>query len=325
MIFCRFRRRQFEVIIRADVEAATHRIAGRVRRTPVAELDPGAFAPAGRVWLKLEFMQHSGSFKARGAFNRILAAAETGELPAEGVIAASGGNAGLAVAYAAKSLDIPAEVYVPTTAPLVKVTALGALGATVVQHGTEYAEAYEAATKRAADTGALFCHAYDQPEVCAGQGSVALELLDQLGQVDTVVLAVGGGGLMAGVATALQDRARVVGVEPETSPTLHAALAAGHPVDVEVSGIAADSLGARRVGTIAYEVAVRTGVRSVLVTDEAIVAARRLLWNQHRIVVEHGTATALAALSSGAYHPTAGERITILLCGANTDLGDLAH
>jgi threonine dehydratase len=313
------------VITRADVEAATHRIAGRVRRTPLAELDYGAFAPAGRVWLKLEFMQHSGSFKARGAFNRILAAAETGELPAAGVIAASGGNAGLAVAYAAKSLDIPAEVYVPTTAPLVKLTKLGALGATVVQCGTEYAEAYEAATKRAADTGALFCHAYDQPEVCAGQGSVALELLDQLGQVDTVVLAVGGGGLMAGVATALQHRARVVGVEPETSPTLHAALAAGHPVDVEVSGIAADSLGARRVGTIAYEVAVRTGVHSVLVTDEAIVAARRLLWHHHRIVVEHGTAAALAALSSGAYHPTVGERITILLCGANTDPGDLAH
>jgi threonine dehydratase len=319
------RRRQLGVITRADVEAATHRIAGWVRRTPMAELDPGAFAPAGRVWLKLEFMQHTGSFKARGAFNRILAAAEVGELPAEGVIAASGGNAGLAVAYAAKSLGIPAEVYVPTTAPTVKVTALGACGATVVHHGTEYAEAYEAATKRAADTGALFCHAYDQPEICAGQGSVGLELLDQLGRVDTVVLAVGGGGLMAGVATALEGRARVVGVEPETIPTLRAALAAGHPVDIEVSGIAADSLGARRVGTLAYEVAVRTGVRSVLVTDDAIVAARRLLWTQYRIVIEHGTATALAALNSGAYRPAAGERIAILLCGANTDPADLAH
>lgn len=313
------------MITRADVEAATHRIAARVRRTPVAEMDPGAFAPAGRVWLKLEFFQHSGSFKARGAFNRILAAAETGELPAEGVIAASGGNAGLAVAYAAKSLDIPAEVYVPTTAPLVKVTKLGALGATVVQHGTEYAEAYEAASKRAANTGALFCHAYDQPEVCAGQGSVGLELLEQLGQVDTVVLAVGGGGLMAGVATAVQGQARVVGVEPETIPTLRGALVAGHPVDIEVSGIAADSLGARRIGTIAYEVAIRTGVRSVLVTDDAIVAARRWLWEHYRIVVEHGTAAALAAVRSGAYRPAAGERLAILLCGANTDPTDLAH
>jgi threonine dehydratase len=318
-------RRQLEVITRADVEAASSRIIGRVRRTPVAEVGPCAFAPAGRVWLKLEFMQHTGSFKARGAFNRILAAAEAGELPAEGVIAASGGNAGLAVAYAAKSLDIPAEVYVPTTAPTVKVTKLGAFGATVVQHGTEYAEAYEAAITRAVDTGALFCHAYDQPEICAGQGSVALELLDQLGQVDTVVLAVGGGGLMAGVATALDGRATVVGVEPETIPTLHTALGAGHPIDIDVSGIAADSLGARRIGTIAYNVAVRTGVRSVLVTDNAIIAARRLLWDHHRIAIEHGTAAALAALHSNAYRPAAGERIAILLCGANTDPTDLAH
>jgi len=313
------------VITRADVEAATRRITGRVRRTPVAEVDPGTFAPAGRAWLKLEFMQHTGSFKARGAFNRILAAAEAGELPAEGVIAASGGNAGLAVAYAAKSLNIPAEVYVPTTAPTVKVAKLGAFGATVVQHGTEYAEAYEAATKRAVDTGALFCHAYDQPEICAGQGSVALELLDQLGQVDTVVLAVGGGGLMAGVATALEGQTTVVGVEPETIPTLHTALAAGQPVDIEVSGIAADSLGARRIGTIAYDVAARTNVRSVLVTEDAIITARRLLWDHCRLAIEHGTAAALAALNSDAYRPAAGERIVILLCGANTDPTDLAH
>jgi threonine dehydratase len=296
-----------------------------VRRTPVAEADPGTFAPGGQVWLKLEFMQHSGSFKARGAFNRILAAAEAGELPADGVIAASGGNAGLAVAYAATTLQVPAEVYVPTTAPPVKVAKLHALGATVVQVGHEYADAYEAATKRAADTGALFCHAYDQPEICAGQGTLALELLDQIGPLDTVVLAVGGGGLMAGVAAAVEDQAKVVAVEPETIPTLHAALAAGQPVDIEVSGVAADSLGARRVGAIAYDVAVRTGVRSVLVSDDAIVAARRLLWDHRRIVIEHGTAAALAALISGAYRPTAGERIAILLCGANTDPTDLAH
>ena len=318
------------MIIRADVETAARRITGRVRRTPVAEVDADTFAPAGQMWFKLEFMQHSGSFKARGAFNRILAAAEVGELPAEGVIAASGGNAGLAVAYAATTLQVPAEVYVPTTAPAVKVAKLHALGATVVQAGHEYAEAYEAATKRAADTGALFCHAYDQPEICAGQGTLALELLDQIDPLDTVpldtvVLAVGGGGLMAGVAAALEGQARVVAVEPETIPTLHAALAAGHPVDIEVSGIAADSLGARRVGAIAYDVAVRTGVRSVLVSDDDIVAARRLLWDHRRIVIEHGTAAALAGLISGAYRPTAGERIAILLCGANTDPTDLTH
>lgn len=313
------------MITRADVEAAARRITGRVRCTPVAEADPGTFAPAGQVWFKLEFMQHSGSFKARGAFNRILAAAGAGELPAAGVIAASGGNAGLAVAYAAMTLQVPAEVYVPATAPAVKVAKLGALGATVVQVGHEYAEAYDAATKRAADTSALFCHAYDQPEICAGQGTLALELLDQIGPLDTVVLAVGGGGLMAGVAAALEGQAKVVAVEPDTIPTLHAALAAGHPVDIEVSGVAADSLGARRLGTIAYDVAVRTGVRSVLVPDDALVAARRLLWDHRRIVIEHGTAAALAVLITGGYRPTAGERIAILLCGANTDPTDLAR
>jgi threonine dehydratase len=312
------------VITRQDVAVAAKRIAGRVRRTPVAEVDPGTFGPAGSVVLKLEFMQHSGSFKARGAFNRILSAAEAGELPPNGVIVASGGNAGLAVAYAARTLQVPAEVYVPTTAPQVKVDKLRRLGATVVQHGEEYAEAYDAATKRAADTGALFCHAYDQPEVCAGQGTLALELIDQLGEFDTVVLAVGGGGLMAGVAAALHGHATVVAVEPETIPTLHAALATGGPIDIEVSGIAADSLGARRIGTIAWDVATRTGVRSILVSDEAIIAARRMLWDHRRIVIEHGTAAALAAFTSGAYQPAAGERIAILLCGANTDPSDLA-
>ncbi|MGC9668128.1 threonine/serine dehydratase [Planosporangium sp. 12N6] len=313
------------MITRSDVEAAARRIAGRVLRTPVAEIDPGIFAPAGQVWLKLEFMQHTGSFKARGAYNRILAAEENGELPPAGVIAASGGNAGLAVAYAAHTLGVPAEVYVPTTAPAVKVAKLRKLGASVVQRGSEYAEAYEAATKRATDSGALFCHAYDQPEICAGQGTLAGELLDQVGQpVDTVLLAVGGGGLMAGVAAALQGRVRVVGVEPETIPTLHAALAAGRPVDVAVSGVAADALGARRLGDIAYDVAVRTGVHSVLVSDDAIVTARRLLWDQRRVAVEHGTAAAVAALTTGAYRPAPGERLVVLLCGANTDPADLS-
>ncbi|MFC6021688.1 threonine/serine dehydratase [Plantactinospora solaniradicis] len=311
------------MITRADVESAATRTAGHIRSTPVAQVEPDLVAPAGELWLKLEFLQHSGSFKARGAFNRILAATETGELPAEGVIAASGGNAAVAVAYAAKTLGVPAEVYVPTTTPAVKIAKLRQLGATVLRHGSEYAEAYEAATKRAIETGALFCHAYDQPEICAGQGTLALELLDQIGELDTVLLAVGGGGLMAGVAAALDGVVRVVGVEPETAPALHAALAAGRPVDVEVSGIAADSLGARRVGTIAYDVAVRTGVRSLLVTDEQVVDARRLLWDRYRVAVEHGTAAAVAALTSGAYRPASGERLAVLLCGANTDPADL--
>ncbi|MEV6521909.1 threonine/serine dehydratase [Longispora sp. NPDC051575] len=312
------------MISRTDIEAAAARIDGRVRTTPVARVGAGAFGPAPELWLKLEFLQHTGSFKARGAFNRILAAAGSGTLPAAGVVAASGGNAGLAVAYAASAVAVPAVVYVPTTAPQVKVAKLHKLGATVRQVGAEYAEAYEAAVRYAADTGALFCHAYDQPEICAGQGTLGLELLDQLGgELDTVLVAVGGGGLLAGVAAALEGRARVVAVEPEGIPTLHDALAAGRPVDVPVGGIAVDSLGARRIGDIAFDVATRTKVASLLVSDQAIVDARRLLWDRCRVVVEHGTAAALAAVATGGYVPADGERVAVLLCGANTDPSDL--
>jgi len=309
----------------SDVLAAAARIAGRVRTTPVVQLDPGTFAPAATSWLKLEQLQHTGSFKVRGALNRVLSAADRGDVGEAGVVAASGGNAGLAVAYAAAQLDLPARVYVPETAPLVKVTKLRTLGAEVVQVGTKYADAYQAAIEHAAEVGALFCHAYDQPEICAGQGTLGHELLDQTdGQLDTILLAVGGGGLMAGVAAATEGAARVIGVEPSTIPTLHSALAAGGPVDVEVSGVAADSLGATRLGDIAYAVAVRTGVGSVLVDDGQIVAARKLLWDHRRLVVEHGTAAALAALLSGAYQVRPAERIAIVLCGANTDPTDLA-
>ena len=294
------------------------------------QVDPAAFVPArgtppAKLWFKLELTQHTGSFKARGAFNRILRAAEQGPLPEAGVLTASGGNAGLAVAYAAAQVGARAEVFVPENAPPVKVARLRSLGATVVQVGTKYGDAYEAAMKRVAESGALFCHPYDQPEMCAGAGVIGLELMEQTGgEVDTVLLAVGGGGLMAGAAAALEGRATVVGVEPSAAPTLNAALRAGRPVDVEVSGVAADSLGATRAGEIAFAVATRTGVRSVLVPDEAIVEARRRLWEDHRLVVEHGTAAAVAALRAGAYRPEADERVAVLLCGANTGLADLA-
>ncbi|MQY04172.1 threonine/serine dehydratase [Actinomadura macrotermitis] len=301
------------MIFHADVRDAAARIAGRVRRTPMAEADG--------LLLKLEQLQHTGSFKARGAFNRILAA---GPPPAAGVVTASGGNAGLAVAFAAAETGTRAEVYVPRTAPPVKVAGLRRLGAAVVQVGDRYAEAQEAATERAAETGALYCHAYDQPEVCAGQGTLGLEILEQAADADTILLAVGGGGLMAGVAAAVEGRAQVIGVEPETAPTLNRALRTGGPADVAVSGVAADSLGATRLGDIAYAVAARTGVRSLLVDDEAIIAARRELWTRHRLVVEHGTAAALAALRTGAYRPAPGERVVVVLCGANTDPSDLA-
>lgn len=306
-----------------QIAAARDRIAGRIRRTPVLEIDAGTFA--GPAWFKLELHQHTGSFKARGAFNRILAARETGELdPAVGVVAASGGNAGLAHAFAASALGVPATVFVPTTAPPVKVAKLRSLDATVVQTGSEYAEAYDAAVVHASASGAVFCHAYDQPEIVAGAGTLALDLIDDLpGGFDTVLVAVGGGGLLAGLAAGLEGAARVVGVEPVNAPTLARALAGGAPVDVAVSGIAADSLGARRIGEIAFEVARRTGAGSVLVSDDDLVAARQMLWDHRRIAVEHGAAAALAALTSGVYAPEPGERIVVVLCGANTDPSNL--
>nr|WP_152992383.1 threonine/serine dehydratase [Nonomuraea pusilla] len=323
------------VLTRQDVSDAAGRIAGRVLRTPVLEVAPGLF-------LKLEQLQHSGSFKVRGAFNRLLSA---GDLPASGVIAASGGNHGLAVAHAARALGVRAEIFVPEVTSPVKVAGLRALGAHITQTGAIYSEAADAAAKRAAETGALEVHAYDQPEVVAGQGTVGLELMEQTGGVDTVLVAVGGGGLVAGITLGVSGDAgdaqgaqgaqgsgglggsggpRVVAVEPELIPTLHDALAAGEPVRVPVSGVAADALGATRLGTIAYGVVSRAGVRSVLVPDDAIVAARRALWERHRVVAEHAGATAYAALLSGAYVQEPGERVAVVVCGANTDPATLA-
>jgi threonine dehydratase len=304
------------VIDRDDVEAAARRLGDRVRRTPSVVLDSAPFGHP--VALKLELLQHTGSFKARGMLNRLLA---TGPPPHGRVVAASGGNAGLAVAYAARELGMTAHVVVPATAPAVKVERLRALGAAVVQEGTTYADAYAVAAAHAEATGAPLVHAYDQPEVAAGNGTLALELLEQVGPVDTVLVAVGGGGLVAGVAAALAGRARVVGVEPDRCPTLHAALAAGGPVDVEVGGIAADSLGARRLGEVCWAVAKETGLTSVLVPDEAVARARGRLWSQLRVLAEYGGAAALGALLTGAYLPEPGERVAAVVCGGNTDPG----
>jgi threonine dehydratase len=301
-----------------DVRAAGRRIGDRVRRTPVLRAD-------GPVWFKLEHTQHAGSFKTRGMLNQILAAAERGALPAAGIVAASGGNAGLAAAYAARELGVPAEVYVPETAPPVKVAKLAKLGARVVQVGNEYAEAYAAAGVRASATGALFCHAYDDPHMVAGNGTLGVELLEQIPSgFDTVLVAVGGGGLIGGMIAALRAHCRIIAVEPTTAAALHEALLAEKPVDVPVSGVAADSLGARRVGQIAFDLARDAGIGSILVDDKAIVDARRRLWDDYRLAVEHGTAAAYAALTSGAYLPAAEERVVVLLCGANTNPADLA-
>ncbi|WP_326626501.1 threonine/serine dehydratase [Nonomuraea fuscirosea] len=294
-----------------DVRAAADRIGGHVLRTPVIEVADG-------LWLKLELLQHSGSFKVRGAFNRMLSA---GELPESGVIAASGGNHGLAVAFAARALGARAEIFVPEVTSPVKVTGLAALGAHITQTGAIYSEAAEAAAKRAAESGALMVHAYDQPEVVAGQGTTGLELMEQTGGVDTVLAAVGGGGFAAGitVGTAGGGGPKIVAVEPERIPTLHAARRAGEPVPVEVSGVAADALGASRIGGLAFEILSGDRVESVLVTDEAIVAARRTLWERHRVAAEHSGAAAYAALLSGVYTPAPGERVAVVVCGSNTD------
>jgi threonine dehydratase len=298
-----------------DVEAATQRIAPHVRVTPVLALEPRAFGSAAQLTLKLELMQHTGSFKARGAFNRILSA----QVPDAGVIAASGGNHGAAVAYAARQLGHVAEIFVPERTPDIKVERLRRYGARVVLSGASYAEAYAASRQRAAQSGALEVHAYDQPEVVAGQGTLGRELEAQAPDLDTVLVAVGGGGLIAGVAAWYASRVKVVAVEPERCPTLYSAVEAGEPVDVEVSGVAADSLGARCIGRLAFDVAQQHVHSVVLVSDEEIRASQRALWDSLRILAEPGGAAALAGLRSGKYQPAPGERVGIIVCGGNTD------
>lgn len=294
-----------------------------MRTTPVMRVEASLLGSPDPVLLKLEQLQHSGSFKARGAFNTLLAALERGAMPEAGVVAASGGNAGLAVAHAARELGVTASIFVPEAASPVKVSRLRGLGATVTVVPGYYADALEASGEAVRATGALPVHAYDQPEVVAGQGTVGLELLEQA-QVDTVLVAVGGGGLASGVAIATAGRARVVAVEPERIPTLHTALDSGRPVDVDVSGVAADALGARRVGDIAWQVARESGMGSVLVPESAIMRARQRLWDDLRVVVEPAGATAAAALLCRAWVPEPGERVAVVLCGANTDPSDLS-
>jgi threonine dehydratase len=303
------------VISPGDIEAAAQRVAPHLRVTPIMALEPRAFGSPARITLKLELMQHTGSFKPRGAFNRILSAA----VPDAGVIAASGGNHGAAVAYAARQLGHVAEIFVPEPTPDVKVERLRRYGARVVLIGASYAEAYLASRERARDTGALEVHAYDQPEVLAGQGTLARELEQQMGQIDTVLVAVGGGGLIGGVAAWFAGRVKVVAVEPERCPTLYRAVEAGAPVDVEAGGLAADSLGARRIGELMFPIAQRYVHSVLLVSDEEIRQSQRALWDGLRVLAEPGGAAALAGLRSGRYQPATGERVAVIVCGGNTD------
>lgn len=310
-----------QIPTRDDIAAAAARIAPDVRRTPLWRLPGAALGlDCAEVWLKLEQLQLSGSFKARGMFNRLRSL----PVPAAGAIVASGGNAGIAVAAAARALGVPCEVFVPEVSSAAKRAALAALGARVVVHGAAYADAYAASVERQRETGALVMHAYDQPEVVAGAGTLAAEIEAEAGVPDRLLVSVGGGGLVAGLAAWFEGRTRIEALEPARAPTLHAALAAGEPVDVEVGGVAADSLGARRLGAIAWQVAQRHPVVSTLLDDEVIRAAQQRLWRELRLAVEPAAALPLAALWSGAVKPAAHERVAVVVCGANLDPATLA-
>ncbi len=292
-----------------EIETAAARIGGHVRQTPVLQARLGAFDVA----LKLEHLQHTGTFKARGAFNTLIA----GPVPAGGVVAASGGNHGAAVAFAAAQLGIAAQIFVPEMAGPSKIALIRRAGAALTVVPGAYADAFAAAQAHEAATGAMQVHAYDAPATVAGQGTCLREWEGQGLSADTVLIAVGGGGLVAGAMGWLGGRRKVVAVEPETSCALHAALAAGAQVDVQVSGVAANALGAKRIGSICFDLARAQGLVSVLVSDAAILSAQRLLWEELRLLVEPAGATALAALLSGAYVPAPGESVAVLLCGAN--------
>ena len=286
-----------------------------IRRTPVVEVDGAEFGlPAHTLTLKLELLQHSGSFKARGAFANLL----TRDVPEVGVVAASGGNHGAAVAYAAMKLGKPAKIFVPSVSSPAKVQRIRDYGADLAIEGDRYADALAASETWAQRTGAMQVPAFDQNETIMGQGTIGLELAEQAPDIDTVLVAVGGGGLVAGVAAWFAGRIKVIGVEPFASPTLSKALEAGHPVDAEAGGLAADLLAPRRVGERVFPIVRKYAPQTVLVSDTAIASAQAMLWQALRIVAEPGGAAAFAAILSGAYKPTAGERVAIIVSGGNT-------
>lgn len=306
-------------IDRARIEATWTLIRPWVRMTPVVEVDGADLGLDGvRLVFKLEHLQHAGSFKARGAFTHLL----TRPVPAAGVVAASGGNHGAAVAYAAMRRQVPARIFVPTVASPAKVRRIREYGAELVVGGDRYADALAASEAWVARSGALAIHAYDQPETLLGQGTVGLELGRQAPDLDTVLVAVGGGGLIGGIAAWYAGATRVVGVEPEAAPTLTAALAAGEPVDAPAGGIAADSLAPRRVGRLMLPIARAWIAGVVLVSDAAIRRAQEALWATLRIVAEPGGAAALAGLLAGAYRPRPGERVGVVISGGNTTAVD---
>lgn len=312
-----------EALITRDRITETERvIRPHIRRTPVVEVDGFDFG-LGSIPLvfKLELLQHSGSFKARGAFANLLLR----KIPPAGVVAASGGNHGAAVAYAAMKLGVSARIFIPTVASPEKIERIRSCGAELVITGERYADSLAASEGWAAQSGALRVHAYDQPETLLGQGSVGLEFEQQSSNLDSLLVAVGGGGLIGGVAAWYSNRIKIVGVEPEAAPTLFNALKTGHPVDSPAGGIAADSLAPKQVGELMFPIAQQFVNQSVLVTDEAIRQAQQALWRVLRVVAEPGGAAAFAALLFGRYKPQPGERVGVLICGGNTSAVDFGR
>jgi len=296
-------------------------IRPHIRRTPVVEANGADFGLSGvRLVLKLELLQHAGSFKSRGAFTNLLLR----DIPPAGVVAASGGNHGAAVAFAAMKLGKPARIFVPKVCSPAKIDRIRGYGADLVVTGDRYDDALAASRAWAAESGALAIHAYEQIETLLGQGTVGLEFEEQDPGLDVLLVAVGGGGLIGGIAAWYGGRTRIVGVEPEAAPTLTKALAAGHPVDAEAGGIAADSLAPKRVGELMFPIAKAYVNQVLLVPDEGIRNAQRALWDGLRVVAEPGGAAALAALLCGRYRAKAGERVGVLVCGGNTTAVDFS-
>jgi threonine dehydratase len=309
-------------IDRERIERTHSLIRPHIRLTPVMELTGADFGlPAFPLTLKLELFQHAGSFKTRGAFANLL----TRAIPAAGVVAASGGNHGAAVAYAAMRLGVPAHIFVPTVSSPAKISRIRGYGADLVVGGDRYADALAASQAFAARSGALPVHAFDQEETLLGQGTIGLELARQAPDLDTLLVAVGGGGLIGGIAAWCAGKPRVIGVEPESAPTLTQALAAGKPVDAEAGGIAADSLAPQRVGELVFPIARAHIARVVLVPDVAIRRAQEALWDGLRLVAEPGGAAAFSALLDGAYVPAPGERVGVLVSGGNTTAVDFGR
>ncbi|MEM7426826.1 MAG: threonine/serine dehydratase [Pseudomonadota bacterium] len=307
-------------LTQADIDTAHKRIYRNIRHTPLISLAGKEAGHDEDIVLKLECLQHAGSFKARGAFNSLIGA----NVPEAGVVAASGGNHGAAVAFAASTLGHAANIFVPEISSPAKIDLIRSCGAQVHIGGARYTDALAASEDFIDHTGAMTVHAYDQPSTLQGQGTLGLELERQAPELDTVLIAVGGGGLIGGVAAWYRGRTKIVAVEPETSCALHAALAAGEPTTVKPEGIAADSLGASSVGSLMFPIAKAYVDHVALVTDRAITDTQIWCWRNLHLAVEPGGAAALAALLHGAYRPLRGERIGVIMCGSNVDLAKLA-